>query len=153
MELFLIRHAHAEDTVPDAARRLSPRGRRQARALARRLRATGEFAPAELWHSTLRRARETAELLAPAAPGAPCREVAGLCPEDDPAAVARRLARTRAPVAIVAHEPLLSALASRLVTGTADPVVFDVRKASALALTRVGRRWVVRWFLPPEDGR
>lgn len=153
MELFLIRHAHAEDTVPDAARRLSSRGRRQARALARRLRATGEFAPAELWHSTLRRARETAELLAPAAPGAPCREVTGLCPEDDPAAVARRLARTRAPVAIVAHEPLLSALASRLVTGTADPVVFDVRKASALALTRVGRRWVVRWFLPPEDGR
>jgi len=153
MELFLIRHAHAEDTVPDAARRLSPRGRRQARALARRLRATGEFAPAELWHSTLRRARETAELLAPAAPGAPCREITGLAPEDDPAAVARRLARTRAPVAIVAHEPLLSALASRLVTGAADPVVFDVRKASALALTRVGRRWVVRWFLPPEDGR
>ena len=153
MELFLIRHAHAEDTVPGAARRLSSRGRRQARALARRLRATGEFAPAELWHSTLRRARETAELLAPAAPGAPCREITGLAPEDDPAAVARRLARTRAPVAIVAHEPLLSALASRLVTGTADPVVFDVRKASALALTRVGRRWVVRWFLPPEDGR
>jgi hypothetical protein len=28
-----------------------------------------------------------------------------------------------------------------------------VRKASALALTRVGRRWVVRWFLPPEEGR
>ena len=153
MDVHLIRHAHAEDTVPDAARRLSSRGRRQARALARRLRATGEFAPAELWHSTLRRARETAELLAPAAPGAPCREITGLAPEDDPAAVARRLARTRAPVAIVAHEPLLSALASRLVTGTADPVVFDVRKASALALTRVGRRWVVRWFLPPEDGR
>jgi hypothetical protein len=38
------------------------------------------------------------------------------------------------------------------VTGTAEPVVFHVRKASALALTRVGRRWLVRWFLPPEDG-
>ena len=77
----------------------------------------------------------------------------GLCPEDDPAAVARRLARARTPVAIVAHEPLLSALASRLVAGAAEPVVFHVRKASALALARVGRRWVVRWFLPPEDGR
>jgi phosphohistidine phosphatase len=153
MELHLIRHAHAEDTVPDEARRLSPRGRRQARALARRLRATGEFAPAEIWHSTLRRARETAELLAPVAPDAPRREQVGLAPEDDPAAVARRLARARVPVAIVAHEPLLSALASQLVTGTADPVVFHVRKASALALTRVGRRWVVRWFLPPEEGR
>ena len=32
MELHLIRHAHAEDTVPDEARRLSPRGRRQALA-------------------------------------------------------------------------------------------------------------------------
>jgi phosphohistidine phosphatase len=153
MELHLIRHAHAEDTVPDEARRLSPRGRRLARALARRLRATGEFAPAEIWHSTLRRARETAELLAPAAPGAPLREQTGLAPEDDPAAVARRLARARVPVAIVAHEPLLSALASQLVTGAADPVAFHVRKASALALTRVGRRWVVRWFLPPEEGR
>lgn len=153
MELHLIRHAHAEDTVPDEARRLSPRGRRQARALARRLRATGEFAPAEIWHSTLRRARETAELLAPAAHGAPLREQTGLAPEDDPVAVARRLARTRVPVAIVGHEPQLSALASQLVTGTADPVVFHVRKASALALTRVGRRWVVRWFLPPEVGR
>ena len=153
MELHLIRHAHAEDTVPDEARRLSPRGRRQARALARRLRATGEFAPAEIWHSTLRRARETAELLAPAAPGAPLREQTGLAPEDDPGAVVRRLARTRGPVAIVGHEPLLSALASQLVTGAADPVVFHVRKASALALTRVGRRWVVRWFLPPEEGR
>ena len=153
MELHLIRHAHAEDTAPDEARRLSPRGRRQARALARRLRATGDFAPAEVWHSTLRRARETAELLAAAAPDAPQREQPGLAPEDDPAAVARRLARTRVPVAIVAHEPLLSALASRLVTGTAEPVVFHMRKASALALTRVGRRWVVRWFLPPEDGQ
>ena len=153
MDVHLIRHAHAEDTVPDEARRLSPRGRRQARALARLLRATGEFATAEIWHSTLRRARETAELLAPAAPGAPLREQTGLAPEDDPAAVARRLARTREPVAIVGHEPLLSALASRLVTGAADPVVFHVRKASALALTRVGGRWVVRWFLPPEVGR
>ena len=153
MEVHLIRHADAEDTAPDAARRLSPRGRRQARALARRLRKTGDYAPAEVWHSPLRRARETAELLTPAAPGAPCREVTGLCPEDDPAAVARRLARTRTPVAIVAHEPLLSGLASHLVTGAAEPAVFHVRKASALALTRVGRRWVVRWFLPPEDGR
>jgi phosphohistidine phosphatase len=153
MELHLIRHAHAEDTAPDETRRLSPRGRRQARALARRLRATGEFAPAEIWHSTLRRARETAELLAPAAPGAPRREQTGLAPEDDPAAIVRRLARTREPVALVGHEPQLSALASQLVTGTADPVVFHVRKASALALTRVGRRWVVRWFLPPEEGR
>ncbi|MBM3866459.1 MAG: phosphohistidine phosphatase SixA [Verrucomicrobia bacterium] len=153
MELHLIRHAHSEDTAPDEARRLTPRGRRQARALARRLRATGDFAPAEVWHSTLRRARETAELLAPAAPDAPRREQPGLAPEDDPAAVARRLARKCAPVAIVAHEPLLSTLASRLVTGAAEPVVFHVRKASALALTRVGRRWVVRWFLPPEDGQ
>jgi phosphohistidine phosphatase len=153
MELHLIRHAHAEDTVPDEARRLSPRGRRQARALARRLRATGEFAPTEVWHSTLRRARETAELLAPAAPEAIYRETTGLAPDDAPSAIARRLARARGPVAIVGHEPQLSALASLLVAGAADPVVFHVRKASALALTRSGRRWVVRWFLPPEDGR
>ena len=88
---------------------------------------------------------------APRFPGAPRREQTGLAPEDDPAAIVRRLARTREPVALVGHEPQLSALASLLVAGAADPVVFHVRKASALALTRSGRRWVVRWFLPPED--
>jgi phosphohistidine phosphatase len=35
MELILWRHAEAEDGVPDAARALTPKGRKQARAMAR----------------------------------------------------------------------------------------------------------------------
>ena len=64
MTVFLIRHAKAEDASPDAARRLTTAGRSHARALGKFLGRSEAFAPAVLWHSTLVRARETAELVA-----------------------------------------------------------------------------------------
>src|SRR5581483_3088979 len=116
MQLYLIRHADAVEHPDDAARQLSPRGRDQAKALGQFLGRGGAFTPAEIWHSPLRRARETAELLAAAAKLAvPLREKAGLRPEDNPAALVPMIQRTTASVALVGHEPHLSALASLLV--------------------------------------
>ena len=151
MDLYLIRHAHAEDTQPDSARRLSKRGKRQVRLLARFLRATGIFAPEEIWHSPLVRAQETAALIgAGAKPVLPLREVAGLAPEDDPRRLARRLARCDRALAIVGHEPQLSALASLLVTGVAAPARFAMKKGATLALEGAGRHWIVRWHVSPD---
>jgi phosphohistidine phosphatase len=151
MLIFLIRHAHAEDTTPDEARRLSRRGRAQVRALARFLRRAEEFAPEELWHSTLARAQETAARLALGTRlPAPLREVAGLAPDDNPRAFARRLARATRPVAVVGHEPFLSALASLLVTGAPAPAHFAMKKGAVLALERAGRHWTVRWHVSPD---
>lgn len=151
MLLYLIRHADAVDTVPDHARPLSAHGRHQVAMLANFLRRTKAFSPADVWHSQLVRARETAGLLvrnldlkiSPA-------EIAGLTPDDDPQIVAQMLADATRPVALVGHEPHLSALASLLVTGATNPVVFAMKKGATLALERGGARWVVRWHVEPD---
>ncbi|HMA33355.1 MAG TPA: histidine phosphatase family protein [Chloroflexia bacterium] len=70
-QLYLIRHGEAmgavlkrfADTVGECG--LTPRGRRQAEQLRDRLAATGEIAADVVITSTLPRARETAEILAP----------------------------------------------------------------------------------------
>lgn len=148
--LYLIRHADAVDLHPDEARPLSERGREQVKALAKFLERTDAFSPEEIWHSPLVRARETAELLAKHLKFAgPLRETAGLRPEDDPREIARKLAKLDHAVAVVGHEPHLSALASLLVAGATQPVAFVMKKGATLALERDETRWLVRWHIAP----
>ena len=151
MQLYLIRHAHALDAASDAIRPLSAKGCAQVKRLARFLQRSGLFAPAEIWHSPLLRAAETAQLLTRHLQSdATRREVAGLKPEASPRIIARRLARAPDSLVLVGHEPNLSALASLLVAGQTSPPAFEFKKCGVLALERAGARWVVRWQLSPE---
>ena len=151
MQVFLIRHAHAVDAADDPVRPLSRRGRDQVRALARLLRPAGVFAPGEIWHSPLARARETAALLRQGRGlKAKLVTVAALGTDAGVTVLAKRLGRTRRPLALVGHEPYLSALASLLVTGAAAPAVFVLKKCAVLALERTGPGWAVRWQVAPE---
>lgn len=131
--------------------------------LARLLGAVGGFCPAQVWHSPLARSRQTADdlvarlLLTEAARV----ETPGLLPEDDPQAIAERLQlhpKDRGDLALVGHEPQLSALASILVRGKDHPVLFVLKKCALLTLEltdsthkKTGQaRWRVRWLLSPE---
>ena len=149
--LWLVRHAHAREADDDAARPLSQRGCRQVRTLAKFLATSRPVQPAEIWHSPLLRARQTAQLLTKFLRlAAPLIETAGLAPFDDPRIVARRINPLRRDVAIVGHEPHLSALASLLVAGSAAPPAFALKKCAVLALERAPASWVVRWQVSPE---
>jgi len=149
--LHLVRHAHAVEATDDAARPLSAKGRAQVRTLGKFLRSSGAFQPEEIWHSPLVRARETATLLARHLKlTVPLVLQPGLEPEDDPAAVARGLRSATRSVAIIGHEPHLSALASLLVRGRAAPPAFVMKKCAALTLEGTGRFWMVRWHVSPE---
>lgn len=118
--------------------------------MARFLRHAEIFGAEEVWHSPLVRSRETAALLRQRLRRRTrLREVAGLLHEDDPRIMADRLDKTRRPVAVVGHEPHLSALASLIVTGKAHPPRFDLRKAAVLALVREGKGWQVAWQISP----
>jgi len=151
MHIYLIRHAHAEDGTPDAGRPLSAKGRRQIRKVARFLKETGCLEAEEIWHSPLRRAQETARGLQKALRiKAKLCEKAGLRPDDDPQSLAHRLRQVRYPVAVVGHDPNLSALASLLVAGRATPLHFMLKKCAVLRLDRSGNAWVVRWQISPE---
>ncbi len=151
MHLYLIRHAHAEDGENDAARPLSRKGIRQARALGRVLREAEAFEAEEIWHSPLVRARQTAGLLAKRLDtDAPLREVGGLRPGDDPAVTARRLGDARRPLAVGGHDPHLSELATLLVTSQSSTLRFKLKKGAALRLDRAAGGWTVRWLVTPE---
>lgn len=146
MQLYLIRHAHAIDGGHDAARSLSEKGREQIKRVAQFLREREQFAPVEFWHSPLVRAAETAELFTQHLhTKASRREVAGLTPEDDPRALLPRLTSAPQSLALVGHEPHLSALASLLVAGKASPPIFQMKKCSVLALEGAPPHWIVCW--------
>lgn len=161
MKLHLVRHAHAVTAEEDPARPLSARGRADARRLAGFFRGNRAFQPAQLWHSPLARARETAVLLAAGlAPEPLLIETPGLQPDDDPLETARRLAAYPAShdLALVGHEPHLSALATLLVRGRPQPAAFALKKGAVLTLERGSGihkksalpRWRVRWHFSPE---
>lgn len=151
IRLYLVRHAHAVDATDDASRPLSERGRQQVRRLGKFLRPTDVFQPEEIWHSPLVRAHETATLLVRHLRlDVPLVLVPGLEPEDNPQAIARRLRSATRSVAVVGHEPHLSALASLLVRGRAAPPAFVMKKCAVLALEGTGRLWMVRWHVSPE---
>jgi phosphohistidine phosphatase len=152
MQIYLIRHAHALDGDVDELRPLSAKGRRQIRTMAAHLRRTGLLRTKEFWHSPLVRARDTARLLVE---GMRLRamlvETGGLEPEADPTPTARTLARLRRPVAVVGHEPHLSALATRLLGGRAGEPMIVMKKGAVLALERTGKLWAVRWLVSPRE--
>ena len=151
MHIYLIRHAHALDGENDAARPLSPKGRKQIHSVAKLLRKAEAFEAREIWHSPLRRAHETASVLVQQLHRrVPIKEVAGLKPSDAIDTIAEKLGDLRRPVAVVGHEPHLSALASLLVTGSAEPIRFKMKKCAVLRLDRVGGGWSVRWHIGPE---
>ena len=160
MKLFLARHGHAFADQDDAPRALSARGREVTSRVAAFLRTSAALAVVRaVWHSPLRRSRETAELLVKELGlDAPLIETPGLLPEDDPVAVADRLEQTDEAVLIVGHEPQLGTLATLLVRGKMKPVGFEFKKSAVLALEKTGgrhkktgrARWCACWHFSPE---
>lgn len=161
MLLHLVRHAHAVAAEDVPARPLSPRGHAEIARLARFLALSGCFQPDQVWHSPLLRSRQTADaLVARLRLDVVLLETPGLLPEDDPRDLADRLALHPhdRDLAIVGHEPHLSAFASLLVRGKARPALFTLRKSSVLTLeltdsthSKTGlARWRVRWQIAPE---
>jgi phosphohistidine phosphatase len=115
IQLTLVRHAAAESAPPggsDADRALSPRGRREAPDVARRVLRAG-VRPETILSSTALRAASTASVFAEVL-GATVAERDELygADADDILAVARE--HGAAEVLLVAHDPGLSALATTL---------------------------------------
>lgn len=108
----------------------------------------------EFWHSSLVRARTTAERLAADLGGKiKLSAVSGIEPYADPEPLAARLRSLRRPVAVIGHEPHLSAVATLLLDGKPAASLVVLKKGAVLALERSGRRWAVRWLVSPGELR
>ena len=148
MRLYLIRHAIAEEAhagLSDAARALTPEGRERMLLELHGMRRLG-FGFERLLHSPLRRARETAELVAPLVAGE--LEVCDLLAA--PPGPALRACLAGESIALVGHEPWLTQLAGELL---GEAYGAPLKKGGVLVLEgepRPGGMQLVQALAPAE---
>lgn len=152
MNLFLLRHADAEDvssTGKDADRALSARGREQMEVVAKAFARVGE--PNEIFHSPLRRAKETAEFVAAQIPKAKLTSVAWLVPDADPRLGFDEI-RGGGDVLWVGHQPHLGRVLGYSVTGSADAEI-PMKKAAIARISFSGTHpsppGTLKWLISP----
>lgn len=129
MELTLVRHAIAEDGADDAARPLSKKGRHRFEEVVTALGALGVRFDRVL-HSPKRRAVETAQLLSGLCDGA--LQATPLLAKEPSVELWNLLEGER--LAVVGHEPFLTALLSWLVTGEPTGGNFVLKKGGVAQL-------------------
>ena len=161
MELYLVRHAIAEDsssTGRDADRALTREGEAKMRRIAQGLRAI-ELRLDLILTSPYRRTAETADILAAVLGGVERRVVAELAAAGDTGALlaALRPYRQIEAVALVGHQPDLGHLASHIMTGSPDLCPLPFKKGGVACLEipspRGNLRGDLAWFMTPKQLR
>lgn len=148
MDLILWRHAEAFDGTPDLARRLTPKGHKQAAAMAAWL-AKRLPARIRILASPAARAQETVKAL-----DRPFETIASIAPEADPSAIlaATDWPSARSAVLVVGHQPTLGQAAALLLAG--EPMGFSLKKGGVWWLShRVrgeGEQVVLRAVMNPD---
>jgi phosphohistidine phosphatase len=163
MILLLMRHGIAEDREtwpgPDAARPLTREGHKKTRLAVQGLQALNpnfEFPQFQLASSPLVRARETAQIVRTELQIEDC----AMWPELEDAAFEPMLSKMRQTpdqsTLVVGHEPGLSQFVSQLLTGNADALAMEWKKAAICALKvelSPAPRATLLWFLAPQQLR
>jgi phosphohistidine phosphatase len=148
---YLVRHGTAASGPDDRTRPLTPQGRAEVEATARAL-VTRGVEVAEIRHSGLARACETAEILGGSfAPPHGVHAATGLAPEDDPALAAAELELAAEPLMLVGHLPHLARLAAVLVGGT-ELGRIRFAPGTAVGLRRGPDGWGLELVVPPRVG-
>lgn len=153
LELYFLRHAHAgnpaEWTTDDALRPLSPKGRRQARALGKFLAERG-FGPDAIVSSPKVRARQTADIVADAIGIAVAvdERLAGPLDLDELAAVIASAGGDQ--ILLVGHDPDFSELCATLCGAVAMPLRKGALARIDVALPLEPGIGTLRWLVPPE---
>lgn len=157
MEIYLIRHGIAEEPSPgrpDDERALTAEGRDKLRRQADGLAAI-HVRPDLLLTSPLRRARETAEIVAERL-GVEVRVLAELAAGGAPAGVLGGLRpyRALAAIALVGHQPDLGRLASLLLSGSESVCPLPLKKGGVACveaeLASRRPRGELLWFATPK---
>lgn len=146
MELVLWRHADAEEGIPDEARRLTPKGIKQAERMAIWLR---ERLPqrARVLASPARRAQQTAQALT-----AKFKTSSALNTATTPQALLKAAGwpHGEGTVVVVGHQPTLGAAAALALTGSATAWSFKKGAIWWLAQREPGAEVMVRAVIAPD---
>ncbi len=148
MKLWLMRHGDAIDMAEDAVRPLSQEGRTEALNAGAFLKKVNS-SPDLILHSTLRRAAETASIIAAELNiSNRLSERQGLEPDDDPEVWAAELAIEDGDTLVAGHLPFVPRLASLLLTGKKDGLAIRWTTGSIMCLSREScNDWKLLYFI------
>jgi len=151
VRFYLVRHGDAVSANVDPLRPLSVRGRAAVGELAK-LSASRSVEVAEICHSGILRARETAEILASCLnPPGGVREIAGLLPEDAPVIGKTELETATEPIMLVGHLPHLQRLAALLLPlEGAGGSAIEFGPATMICCSKNCAGWHFSWQLQPQ---
>ena len=162
MELFLLRHGIAElrhPEIPDAGRKLTPKGEKQLRRVLETAKRSG-VEPQLILTSPLRRAQQTAAIASELLDCSRIRETRALLPEASPERIWKELEDYLEPsgdvtrVLLAGHEPHLSSLLGFLMGA---PMNVDFKKSALVRVTTRETRdhpaGVLKWILTPRLSR
>jgi phosphohistidine phosphatase len=159
MELLIVRHAIAFERdrdrwADDAARPLSPAGIRRSHKAAAGLKALCKV-PDRFLTSPLIRAKQTAKILTEVAGWPPAEIASELAPGKGAAAVLTLLAKDRSKrIAIVGHQPDLSALLTACLLKNGKTLPIEMKKNAVACLSFDGRARIggaaLKWLATPR---
>ena len=163
MEIYILRHGEADPHelgLPDKDRALTPKGKRDVRAvatLARRMKAS----PGAIFTSPLRRARETAAEAAAVFEGPQPTETDALLPDARPELLWQQIVHlgshskgTLEEILVAGHEPHMSRLTAFLLEAA---VVVDFKKSAMVRISTPAKngppRGVLKWMITPAAAK
>jgi len=151
MKLYLVQHAKASSKEIAPERPLSDQGRRDIQKIAAFIKPLN-LCVEHLWHSTKKRAIQTAEILAEAVK---INEVKmardGLAPNDDVTQLKYELVQNEQDIMIVGHLPFMAKLASLLLTGQELAGTAAFKQGGIVALSSSEpNQWQIDWMVIPE---
>lgn len=150
MSLLLVQHGKNLAKDKDPEKGLSPEGKKDLELVSEMLR-SNDVLVSSIWHSGLKRARQTAEIFAASlGAGIEILEKEGLAPLDD---VTRLNLVPEENIMLVGHLPFMERLVSCLLTGSPDrPRIVKFKNGGIVAMDRDAETdsWFIKWTLFPD---
>ena len=149
-ELYLVQHGEATLKEENPERPLTEKGREDVTKIADFLKKC-DLDIDVIWHSTKKRAIETAEILARILlPKKGIEKKEGLAPNDSVRKIFVIIEQERNNAMIVGHLPFLQKLASLALTGSEDDQIIGFRQGGVVSLQRTEERWRLVFAITPD---
>lgn len=151
MILYIVRHGKARSEQDDPSRSLTEEGKEETRRIASFLKKYGVQAD-EIWHSTKRRAEETAEILKSQwGLTAVMQAKDHLAPNSPPRIVYDEILKENKNLMVVGHLPFLDRLVSLFIAGDElEGIVKFKESAVAILEQDVPPAWRIAGYITPQ---
>lgn len=152
MKLYLVRHGDALPKGQDPNRGLSDVGIAEVTSVAKFLSSADISSNAKVFHSSKKRAKQTASIISDVLKIHSIEEKDFLNPHDNPQIMFEEIIDTKEDTMLVGHLPYMEELLSLLVTGKTNISVGIFSTASIFCLEKSNTTdiWSIKWAVSPQ---